>query len=72
MTVPTERVSHDCSACGVIDTDPRHSGLSADGSFFERHMDCCAALGCAICQDVMTRSGNAKGAALINFLTSGA
>jgi hypothetical protein len=69
-----QRVGQDCDACRQVDTDPRHHLRDVvDGQVVDvsRHMDCCAAAGCADCAAVLDKHGNARGDKLVAALTKG-
>lgn len=61
------RVERECTECRQIDDHPRHVTMQ-----FERHMDCCAALGCATCAKVVAESSGKQGAELVAHITGGA
>ena len=62
-----------CSACGLVDDHPRHvvGMVNRHGARSESmHLDCCAASGCELCTDTVTRSGGLSGQALIDHLAA--
>lgn len=58
-----ERPERSCEVCGQSDDHPRH----VQGSTV-RHMDCCAAEGCVICQATEQEYGGLRGQELIDHL----
>jgi hypothetical protein len=68
------RVESYCNGCGQVDDHPKHHTIhEADGQVAHqsRHMDCCAADGCAQCAATLTEHGNAHGDQLVKRLTKG-
>lgn len=72
-----DRLVRGCAACGQEDDHPRHTiqivNPLGDAVLIDRHMDCCAALGCPICTQVLAGAPEEKthGHALVEHLTSG-
>lgn len=71
------RMQRGCDACGIADADPRHTtAILTNGGLTEKvlHMDCCAAAGCpdGSCPEILARSGDARGAGLVSYLTASA
>jgi hypothetical protein len=62
-----------CAGCDQSDSHPRHVvgvvNRQADPPT-PRHIDCCAATGCAACADTVARSGGKTGQALIDHLAA--
>ena len=73
MRPQEHRVERFCDACGQVDSDPHHIAGQADGSTTDRHIDCCAAAGCAdgSCDTVLAGAGDKRGDALVKHLTGG-
>lgn len=68
-----ERPIRGCGVCGRADDHPRHVvGLvNARGPAPEpRHIDCCAAAGCAACAQTVAESEGRTGQALIEWLAA--
>ncbi len=64
-----------CPACGLSDDHPRHERGVVNLPAGQRppaglHLDCCAASGCELCQDTVTRCGGRTGQDLIDFLAA--
>lgn len=62
-----------CAECGQRDTHPRHvvgivNARTAPPT--PKHLDCCAAAGCALCQQTMRDVGGRTGQNLIDYLAA--
>jgi len=69
----SHRIERYCDACGQIDNHPHHIAGHPDGSFTDRHLDCCSTAGCpdGSCTEILAEAGDKRGNALIKHLTSG-
>jgi len=63
-----------CAVCGQRDTHPRHVvgilNRPGVGPPTPKHLDCCAAAGCALCQQTMREAGGRTGQDLIDHLAA--
>lgn len=60
-----------CDVCGQVDDHPRHILQTLDGGTVTiRHMDCCAANGCEVCQATEEANGALRGQELIDHLAA--
>lgn len=60
-----------CDVCKQADDHPRHVLQAvAGGTATTRHMDCCAAEGCEICQQTEKDNKGLRGQKLIDHLTA--
>lgn len=60
------RIERHCDACGQIDNHPRHVTVKRD-----RHMDCCAEVGCDTCSGQLAKADGKQGDDLVGHLTGG-
>ena len=67
-----ERPVRGCDVCGQTDDHPRHVIGHPDHGGTVRHMDCCAASGCAVCQATEQRTAGARGGDLLAAIQGGA
>ena len=63
-----ERPVRFCDACKQYDNHPRHAHGNPLAGGWLRHMDCCASLGCPVCQETEAANAGARGAELIAHL----
>lgn len=67
----SERPVRYCDVCKQYDDHPRHtSGNPLTDDWHIRHMDCCAAEGCVVCQETEVENEGRRGEALIDHLES--
>ena len=65
-----ERPIRGCDVCGQSDDHPRHVLGHPDHGGTVRHMDCCAAQGCALCAETEAANEVRRGRALIDHLAA--
>lgn len=61
-----------CDVCTQVDDHPRHVQSQKGGAPLVRHLDCCAAQGCEVCQTTEAVTGGARGKKLLEKIQSGA
>lgn len=71
MPSKTERPLRVCDVCNQADDHPRHVQPVRGGVPLVRHMDCCAARGCGICQATEAVTAGARGDELLATIRSG-
>lgn len=62
----TTRPTRGCNVCGQVDDHPRHVDVNI------RHIDCCAAAGCATCKATEAATKGERGPALLKAIQGGA
>jgi hypothetical protein len=67
-----DRPVRGCDGCDAVDDHPRHVIYLEPGKTAVRHMDCCAANGCATCAAAVKATDGAKGPALLSAINAGA
>ena len=60
MSEPENSTVTECRICNQADNHPKHSHWNGD-HWSDRHMDCCAAVGCDSCANVIKDSDGVKG-----------
>lgn len=61
-----------CDVCNQADDHPRHVQPIRGGTNLVRHLDCCAAKGCGICQATEAVTAGARGDKLLKAIQGGA